>query len=152
MSQLYPYIFTSSRRGYRLVAACVGEELHEIGLRMVSDIFELNGWETFYIGANVPFASVIRTVIERKADVLALSATLTYHVSLVRKLIGEIRVNEAEACRKVKILVGGMPFNIDPELWRSVGADGYARDARTAIEAAYGLLGGRESAELGEEA
>lgn len=33
-----------------------------------------------------------------------------------------------------------LPFNIDPELWREVGADGYAHDAGSAIEAAYSLL------------
>lgn len=44
MSQFYPIIFSQPQNGYKLVACCVGSELHEMGIRMVSDLFELNGW------------------------------------------------------------------------------------------------------------
>ncbi|WP_020620967.1 cobalamin-dependent protein [Paenibacillus daejeonensis] len=138
MSQLYPYIFSNTPTGPRMVAACVGEELHEIGLRMLSDMFEMHGWDTYYTGANVPAKAIIDTLVERQADVLALSVTMTYHVTLAKELIATIR--EHEACKGVKILVGGLPFNIDRELWRSVGADGYAPDAKVAIETANELL------------
>jgi methanogenic corrinoid protein MtbC1 len=37
-------------------------------------------------------------------------------------------------------MVGGYPFNIAPNLWLSVGADTYARDARQALLAAEELL------------
>ena len=57
MSQLYPYIFEGERNGRVLVATCVAENLHEIGVRMVTDFFEMDGWDTFYLGANVPTAS-----------------------------------------------------------------------------------------------
>ncbi|MFS0725110.1 cobalamin-dependent protein [Paenibacillus sp. 1P07SE] len=138
MSQLYPYIFSNTPTGPRMVAACVGEELHEIGLRMLSDMFEMNGWDTYYTGANVPVPDIIDTLVERKADVLALSVTMTYHVTLVKELIGNIR--EHVECRQVKILVGGLPFNIDKKLWKSVGADGYAPDAKEALQTANDLL------------
>lgn len=146
MSLLYPYIFSSPVKGRRMVAACVGEELHEIGLRMVSDIFQLHGWDTYYIGANVPTSSIARTVCEREADVLAVSATMMYHVSLVRKLIEEIRADRS--CAGIKILVGGMPFNIDPNLWKQVGADAYAPDARAAIQAADTLFQAKKQVQL----
>ena len=51
MSQLYPRIFSTERRGRTLVAARVADDLHEIGLRMVADFFEMEGWDTFYVGA-----------------------------------------------------------------------------------------------------
>lgn len=41
MSQLYPCIFASERNGQTLVATCVAGDLHEIGVRMVSDFFEM---------------------------------------------------------------------------------------------------------------
>ena len=59
-----------------MVAACAASELHEIGVRMAADFFEMEGWDTFYLGANTPAESVIRTLVERKADVLAVSATI----------------------------------------------------------------------------
>jgi len=137
MSQLYPRIFATPRNGRTLVAACVAGDLHEIGVRMVSDFFEIEGWDTFYLGANVPHASVVSTLIDKHADVLALSATLTPHIGEVRALIRLVRANER--CRDVHILVGGHPFNTTATLWRSVGADGYAPDAAAAIDAAHRL-------------
>lgn len=131
MAQLYPRIFSAARNGRRMVATCVGGELHEIGLRMVADFFEMAGWDTYYLGANMPAHSVVQAVVDRRADVLAISATMTFHIRLAVELIQAIRANERT--RSVRILVGGYPFNLSPDLWRQVGADGHAADADAAI-------------------
>jgi MerR family transcriptional regulator, light-induced transcriptional regulator len=138
MSQLYPYIFATERTDRRLVATCVAGDLHEIGLRMVSDLFELEGWDTFYLGANVPHESVVSSVEQRRADCLAISATMTFHLPAVRALIGTLRARDD--LRAVKVLVGGYPFNLEPELWRQVGADGYAQDAAQVVDVAERLV------------
>jgi MerR family transcriptional regulator, light-induced transcriptional regulator len=139
MSQLYPYIFASERKGRCMVVSCVGGELHEIGARMVADFFEMEGWDTYFLGANTPKESVLRTIAEREPDVLAVSATMTFHIDQVSDLIAEF--HRAGLDRRTKVLAGGYPFNIAPGLWKSVGADGYALDARQALEAAERLLG-----------
>jgi MerR family transcriptional regulator, light-induced transcriptional regulator len=54
MSQLYPRVFAGERNGRTLVATCVAGDLHEIGVRMVSDFFEMEGWDAYYVGANAP--------------------------------------------------------------------------------------------------
>ncbi|MEO8338074.1 MAG: cobalamin-dependent protein [bacterium] len=141
MSQFYPRIFSSARRNRRLVAACVGGDLHEIGVRMVADFFEMDGWDTYYLGANMPTAAIVSTVADRRPDALAISATMTYHVPAVRELIDAVRGAAADAGRPVPhILVGGYPFSIDPRLWRIVGADGCAGDAEEAVQVANRLL------------
>jgi methanogenic corrinoid protein MtbC1 len=134
MSQLYPRIFATRRTGHRLVATCVGGELHEIGVRMVADFFEMEGWDTYYLGANTPTESVLSTVEERQPDVLGVSATITMHVSDVRALIDRVRASAVG--NGLKILVGGYPFNTASDLWRRVGADGYAADAQQATSVA----------------
>ena len=131
MSQLYPHIFATAKHGRTLVATCVAGDLHEIGVRMVADFFEMEGWNTFYLGANTPASSVVSTVVERSADVLAISATISHHTEAVRDLIQAVRNHPGT--RHVKILVGGFPFNRDADLWRKIGADGSARDAQRAI-------------------
>jgi methanogenic corrinoid protein MtbC1 len=138
MSQLYPHVFATAKNGRTLIATCVSGDLHEIGVRMVADFFELAGWSTFYLGANTPDGSVIATVVERRSEVLAVSATLSCHVAAVRTLIRAVRLDPAAA--GVKVLVGGYPFNQDPQLWRTVGADGWAPDAREAVSFAWQLL------------
>jgi methanogenic corrinoid protein MtbC1 len=141
MSQLYPYIFTTTRRGRRLVATSVGGELHEIGVRMVADFFEMDGWDSYYLGANMPAESILDALVERRADVLAVSATMTFHVSEVRDLIA--RVRGVEVVKKTTILVGGYPFLLSPGLWRQVGADGFAPDAQEAVRVANRLIDAR---------
>lgn len=131
MSQLYPAIFAGEKTGHRMVATCVEGDLHELGVRMVADFFEMEGWDTYYLGANTPVASIVQTLEERDVDLLAVSATIPAHTGKVQELIE--RVRDAEAGAGLKILVGGYPFNSSPELWRRVGADGYARDADEAI-------------------
>jgi methanogenic corrinoid protein MtbC1 len=142
MSQLYPHIFAGERNGRRLVAACVGEELHELGIRMVADFFEMEGWDTYYLGANAPTASILDSLDEYDADLLALSTTILGHVAQIREIIEQ--VHHRERGNGVKILVGGYPFNVSPELWRKVGADGYAVDAQEAIQAANELVSENE--------
>jgi methanogenic corrinoid protein MtbC1 len=68
MSQLYPLVFDSDKKGLRCVAACVSGELHELGIRMVSDFLEMEGWDTYYLGANSP-ASGILSAIEEKGPI-----------------------------------------------------------------------------------
>lgn len=138
MSQLYPYILSTEKNGRSLVATCVAGDLHEIGIRMVSDFFEMEGWDTFYLGANTPAPSVIRTLVDRKADVLAVSATMGFHVRAVAELIAAVRAGSANG---VKVIVGGYPFNIDSDLWRRVGADGSAPDALASVALAEQLAG-----------
>jgi methanogenic corrinoid protein MtbC1 len=137
MSQLYPQIFASARVGRRLVAACVGGDLHEIGVRMVADFFEMAGWDTFYLGANTPLPGVLQAVEEHRPDAIAISATMSYHVGEVAALIRALRERDGRAPR---ILVGGYPFAVDPELWRTVGADGGASDAAAAVALAERLV------------
>lgn len=143
MSQLYPYIFNSERNGRTIVATCVANDLHEIGVRMVSDFFEMEGWDTFYLGANVPTPSVLQTLKERQADLILISATMTFHIRHVRELIEAIRAEEE--LKDVKIMVGGYPFNVAPELSKDVGADDFAPDALRALEIAAKLVGGEQS-------
>lgn len=131
MSQLYDRIFDpqAERVSRCLVAACVGEELHEIGLRMVADIIEMAGWNTIFLGSNTPNPAIAQTLRETGADVLALSCSMIVHVDKMRSTIAQLR---HQGFTDTTILVGGYPFNLAPELASIVGADGTAPDARQA--------------------
>lgn len=138
ISRLYSRWLIHTGQDKRLVATCVGSEQHEIGLRMLTDVFEMEGWDTHYLGANVPNASVVEAIERHQGDVVAISVTMTYHLHLAKELIHLIRDHPATA--HVKIMVGGYPFNIDQELWKTVGADGYAPGADEAVAVAEQLL------------
>jgi len=139
MALLYPKMFAEKRETNRgsLIAACVPGELHEIGPRMLCDQLEMEGWRTIYLGANVPIGALVETLKEQKPDALAISAAMTYHIKAVRQLIGVIR--SSDIGQSMTIVVGGYAFRAAENLWRDVGADGFAKDALEAIE----LLKGR---------
>jgi methanogenic corrinoid protein MtbC1 len=132
MAQLYPLIFIDRKRKGTVVVACVGDELHEVGARMVADFLELEGWGTTYLGANTPAASIAAIMEERGASYLFLSATMIFNVKNIIATIQEVRSRPQLSAAKV--LVGGYPFKVDVDLWRRVGADGTATDAEGAIE------------------
>lgn len=138
MSQMYPYIFQSEKKGYSLIAACVGGELHEIGIRMVADFFEMDGWDTYYIGANMPADGILKTIKEMHPDILALSVSMTFHINKVIEIIDLIR--SSDIGNSVKIMVGGRAFNVSTDLWKKIHADGYGQDAQNAIILAEKLV------------
>ena len=137
MSLLYDKIFRSEKKDYKMIGVCVGDELHEIGIRMVCDIFELSKWDTYYLGANVPNESVLSELRRVNPDILAISVTLANKVPACTELISLIK----REYPNIKIIVGGRPFNTDKELWKTVGADGYSVDANDAVETAKRLVG-----------
>lgn len=137
MSQFYPVIMDHPDTGKRIVAACISGEQHEVGLRMVSDLMELEGWDTVFLGANTPLETIPQTARDMKADLLAVSVTLSIHLDKLKELIKLCRVQAPN----LKIMVGGYPFNLDKELWNKIGADAYAEDALNAIAVAGKLIG-----------
>lgn len=139
MGRLSELTFASERIGRTVVASCVGDELHEVGLRMVADLLEAAGWDSHFLGANVPPNDLIRTLKSTGADVLCLSATLTSHLARTHQVIQRVRA-EPEL-QRVKIVVGGYPFNLEKDLWQRFGADGYAADGRVAVEVCTRLVG-----------
>lgn len=113
------------------IAACVAREQHELGVRMVADFFHMDGWKAIFLGPDTPAAAVVATIKHHRPHVVALSATLTPHLQQLSDLITLARTAGVE---HMKILVGGHPFSVAPELWRTVGADAYAKDAAAALD------------------
>lgn len=137
MSQMYPDIASKGFKGV-LVVTCVGNELHEMGARMIADFLEMDGWDANYLGSNTPTPAVISLLKERKAKGLFVSATMGFNVNNVRQLVEEVRSDPELS--EVKIVVGGYPFNNVEGLWRLVGADGYAKDADEVVRVANDLI------------
>lgn len=118
--------------GRRMVAAAVGGEGHDVGLRMLSELMAHQGWETSHVGANVPVDDLVGFVANTHPDVLALSATMPGHLLMVREVIDLLR--EDERCADVRVLVGGRAFALKPEVASDIGADGWAKGPAEAIE------------------
>jgi methanogenic corrinoid protein MtbC1 len=145
LSLLYPRLLLDrTLLGRSVVATSVGSEAHDVGIRMISDLLERAGWRTTYLGADVPHLDVIERVAQQRAEVLAVSATMAGHLRGVRGLISALRADPR--CARTRVLVGGRPFTINPELATMVGADGWAPGAEEALALCQDWTKGRVSA------
>jgi methanogenic corrinoid protein MtbC1 len=138
MSRMYPYIFTTERKGRSMVAASIGGELHEIGIRMVADFFEMDGWDTYYMGANTPTSSIIQAAEENEAQIIGLSIAIPYHGNKLTNVIEEIR--NSSIGKDVKILIGGNALNKRKNPSEKFRVDAYASNALDAVNIANTLV------------
>jgi MerR family transcriptional regulator, light-induced transcriptional regulator len=110
-------------KGNSLLALTSGPELHNIGLRMITDLLELDGWQVVYLGSNVPVQSLIKAIEIEKPDVVAISVTLPYHIESAKYTIAAVKNYFGR--KSPKIIVGGAAFcNIENAV-KETGADYY---------------------------
>lgn len=130
LTDLYPSLFAGTQNSRRLVAVDAPGSLHQIGLRMVVDLLQYEGWDTDYVGPASPEEAVER-VAKHQADILAVSVSMPGQLPVVRTMIASLRADPRTRC--VKILVGGRPFTLAPDLVAVVGGDAWAANATDAV-------------------
>ncbi|MFM7134061.1 MAG: B12-binding domain-containing protein [Planctomycetota bacterium] len=126
--------------GLRVLATSVGGELHDLGIRMVADLLESEGWSVDCLGANMPTADLVESLRgddgEIQYHLVALSASTSLSMRAIADAVAAIR--EATG-GEVPVMVGGAPFSLVPDLWKVVGADGCATCATDAVRVAAEL-------------
>lgn len=129
-------------RGRTAIAAAVAGNIHEIGIRAIAYLLEFAGWRTIYLGPDVPKSDLPAAIDCFESDVVLLSLALSAQLPSLRRTIEEIRARQGNA---VKIMVGGNGLSGAPELWKELGADGYAETAEAALAVADELVSTRQA-------
>lgn len=109
LNLVYPKIMETPRNGKKIVMTCVDKEFHEIGPRIVSDFFELSGWESIFLGANTPPNEVLNIIKEKKPDLIGISNSFYINVLRLVKMIELIRNEFPDQ----EIIVGGQALAED---------------------------------------
>ncbi|MEM7306295.1 MAG: cobalamin-dependent protein [Planctomycetota bacterium] len=138
---LHARIPTAPTGEHTVVVAPVRGNQHDIATRIVSHHFELAGWRALRVGVNIPVEELIRAVRDHRADVVGLSVTTGAHLRATAQSIRALR--SVPEVADVPVLVGGPPFDALPELWKKVGADGYAGRIADGPKRAAELVRGR---------
>lgn len=138
MAQMYPELFSAERKNRIILCACPGTELHEMGARMVADIFENGGWDSIYLGAAVPQDAMLAAIRENEPDVVSLSVTMPQHLIACRDMIYAVR----EEFPDIVIAVGGQAFKSTDDIWTHWPIDIYSEDAREFLEKADRIIDG----------
>ena len=124
--------------GKTIIAAAVAGNAHGLATRVVADFFEMAGWRAVCLGADVPAAELAAAARAFDADLAVLSAA---HATQLRTVRQSIEVVRGLQDREIKVLVGGVAFDDVLELWKRLGADGYARPADEAVALGASLVG-----------
>lgn len=82
---------------------CVEGEEHDLGIHMVSNYFQENGWETKCLGANLPLVHAMDFAEKFRPEVIGLSVNIAYNLPAVKKYIEALE----ELPFGPAILVGG---------------------------------------------
>lgn len=90
----------------KVLAGCVENEFHQIGIKMICDMFEAKGYPTFFLGANTPKKDFMELARKINPDIIALSVSVFFHIPDLIKMIETIRNEFYET----PILVGGQGF------------------------------------------
>jgi methanogenic corrinoid protein MtbC1 len=105
---------------------------HVLGLRMVSDAFELAGWTVQFLGANTPTDALVAHLDRVKPDVAGFSASMVQQLPTLQRVVAVTRAELGSQCPT--ILVGGVPTNQYDKVWRWIGADAWSPDAGKAVK------------------
>jgi len=111
-------------------------DIHEIGKILVGTLLTAHGFRVHDLGVDVAGEKFAAKAQEFHADIVGVSALLTTTMRNQKTVVEAIE--RAGLRSQVKIMVGGAPVT---RRWADeIGADGYAKDAMSAVDLARQLM------------
>lgn len=120
-----------SKRG-KVVIGTVEGDIHDVGKDIVVLMLDVNGFDVYDLGIDVPAQVFIDKIKEVQPEVVALSGFLTLAFDSMKSTVEAIQA--AGLRDKVKIMVGG--GTVDEQVKIYAKADGYGFDAMSAVKMA----------------
>ncbi|MHB1346384.1 MAG: corrinoid protein [Candidatus Humimicrobiaceae bacterium] len=122
-------------KGIAIIGTVQGD-LHDIGKNLVSMMLEGAGFSVVDIGVDISADKFVEAAKENNAQIVGLSALLTTTMPSMKEIIDALRKDPAT--KDVKVIIGGAP--VTQEYADSIGANGYAADASSAVDISEKLL------------
>lgn len=119
----------SNKKFGRVVIGTVEGDIHDIGKDIVVFMLDVNGYQVYDLGVDVPPSFFVEKIKEVNPQVVGLSGFLTLAFDAMKRTVEEIE--KAGLRDKVKIMIGG--GQIDEMVREYVGADAYGKDAVQAV-------------------
>jgi len=128
-----------AKRLGKVVIGTVAGDIHDIGKNIVVFMLDVNGFEVYDLGVDVPVQKFVEKVKESGAPIVGLSGFLTLAYDAMKQTIEAIK--DAGLRDKVKVMIGG--GQITEEIQKYTGADAYGRDAMTGVSLAKKWTGAK---------
>ena len=122
----------------KVIIGTVAGDIHDIGKDIVVFMLDVNGFEVYDLGVDVPPKKFVEKIKETNTPVVGLSGFLTLAFDSMKETVDVIRA--AGLRDKIKIMIGG--GQIDEKIKKYTGADAYGKDAMAAVSLAKVWLRG----------
>lgn len=113
LSLVQGQVFSGPPKGRTIIIACVADDYHQLGGRMIADFCELLGWRGYFLGANRPLPDLLQLIEERRPDLLGLSLSIYFNLPALLKALDVVTATYPD----LPIVVGGQAFR-----WGAKGA------------------------------
>lgn len=140
----YLPIFQVKRTEIPKMAIAVLLDHHALGKRIVYSILRAGGFEVTDFGQGLSVEELVAKTIEYQIEILLISTLMLPSALKVKKVKEQLAAQGFTP----KIVVGGAPFRLDPNLWQTVGADADGKNASNIINTIEALMEGAEQHEL----
>jgi len=126
--------------GRIVIGTSVGD-MHTLGKRIVSGCLRSMMVDVVDLGVNVKAEVFVDKAVEIGSPVIAISSMMMHTATSdngclrVREILKERGLED-----KIKIVVGGAPYRWDNDLYKTVGADGWAENGITAGEVIKSII------------
>jgi methanogenic corrinoid protein MtbC1 len=128
-----------SKKLGKIVFGTVAGDIHDIGKDIVVFMLDVNGFEVYDLGIDVPVQKFVDKIKETGAPVVGLSGFLTLAFDSMKETVDAIKA--AGLREKVKVMIGG--GQMSDEIKNYTGADAYGKDAMAGVTLAKNWTGAR---------
>ena len=125
------------KRVGKVVFGTVAGDIHDIGKDIVVFMLDVNGFEVYDLGVDVPAQKFVEKIKESGAPVVGLSGFLALAFDSMKQTIEAIQA--AGLRDKVKVMIGG--GQMSDEVRKYTGADAYGMDAMAGVSLAKEWVG-----------
>ena len=120
---------TSNLKRRPKMAIAVLEDYHVLGKRIVYAHLRSCGYDIIDYGQGIDAEALAEMTIKDNIEILLISTLMLRSALKVEQVKKRLEAGGSNT----KILVGGAPFLLDPELWQQVRADAMGRNAADAV-------------------
>jgi methanogenic corrinoid protein MtbC1 len=126
-----------TKRLGKVVLGTVAGDIHDIGKDIVVFMLDVNGFEVYDLGVDVPAQKFVDKIKESGAPIVGLSGFLTLAYDSMKQTVDAMKA--AGLRDKVKVMIGG--GQITEEVRKYTGADAYGKDAVVGVTLAKKWVG-----------
>ena len=128
-----------TKRLGKVVIGTVAGDIHDIGKNIVVFMLDVNGFEVYDLGVDVPAQKFVDKIKESDAPIVGLSGFLALAFDSMKETVEVIKA--AGLRDKVKVMIGG--GQMSEEIKKYTGADAYGKDAMAGVTLAKKWVGAK---------